>query len=243
MAAIVTLIRSWCILAIMLLFAAGCTDDAALPSSAGPNDPSQPTNGANDDDDDDDDDDGDDDDDNDDDDGGDDDPDFLVARDDAPPLATTQVSFYAVRGQEREARIMYRPEPGAADSSEFVHFVVGAGSLVEGPGGTPIAEGDSLQITLTVVDTQSLIVDFQPAGLRFAPGSPAKATYSYGETEGDLDGDGDVDAEDEAIESTFAIWRQQAAGEPYTAIPSTVDTAAEQVTADIGGFTRYAVAY
>jgi hypothetical protein len=153
------------------------------------------------------------------------------------------VSFYAVRGQEREARIMYRPEPGAADSSEFVHFVVGANSLVAGPDGTPIPVGDSLQITLTVVDTRRLIVDFQPAGLQFAPGSPAEVTYSYGETEDDLDGDGDADDDDEAIESTFAIWRQQAAGEPYTAIPSTVDTVAEQVAADIGGFTRYAVAY
>lgn len=236
MEAIVTQIRHSCVLALILLFVAGCADDSALPTTAGPNDPSQPANGGGNGDDDESDDEDDDRDD-------DDEPDFLEADEDAPPLASTEVSFYAVRGQARDVRIMYRPEPGAADSTEFVHFVVPAGSLVAEPDGTPIAEGDSLRITLTVVDTQRLIVQYEPAGLQFSTGNPAEVTYSYGETEDDLDGDGDVDADDEAIETTFAIWRQETAGGPYTAIPSTVNTSAEQVFAEIDGFTRYAVAY
>ncbi|MDQ3207486.1 MAG: hypothetical protein M3Q37_02670 [Gemmatimonadota bacterium] len=234
MEAVITLIRRWCIIPVLLAVVAGCAGEPPVSPADSVSDPSlgqyqdddDEENGSSDGDV-----------------GDDDDLKFLKPADDAPPLAATQVSFYAVRGQEREARIMYRPKPGAADSSEFVRFVVGAGSLVERPDGSPIAMGDSLQITLTVVDTVRLIVDFQPDGLRFAAGSLARLRFSYGETDDDLDDDGDADAADEAIETTFAIWRQETAGAPYSRIPSTVDTVAEQVAADIDGFTRYAVAY
>jgi len=234
-----TLTRRWCILATTLALVAGCAGDSPLSPPGGATGASRPLYDL-------DEEDGDDDDNDDDDDleeRDDDDLSFLEPDDDAPPLATTRVSFYAVRGQERQALIMYRAQPGAADSSEFVRFVVPAGSLVERPDGSPIALGDSLRITLTVVDTLRLIVDFQPSGLRFATNHPARLRFSYGETDDDLDDDGEVGPDDEAIEATFAIWRQETAGEPYRKIPSTALTVAEQVVAEIGGFTRYAVAY
>src|SRR5690242_2261384 len=81
-----------------------------------------------------------------------------------PPLARTSVSFYAVQGKATTAEIWYRAKPGAADSSRFLVFQVGAGSLVNRPDGTPIAAGDSVLITLTVTDQSHFLVDFQPSG-------------------------------------------------------------------------------
>jgi hypothetical protein len=91
----------------------------------------------------------------------------------APPLADRVVSFWAVRGQRRELRLMYRPAPGAVDSVEFARFRVDDRSLVNRPDGTPIAQGDSILITLSVVDTLQLITEFQPAGLVFSNSRPA----------------------------------------------------------------------
>ncbi|MBA2459512.1 MAG: hypothetical protein H0V43_11255, partial [Gemmatimonadales bacterium] len=140
--------RGWA-LATILAFIAGCAGDSPVSPAGGATDPPRPVVEL----DEEDNDDGDDGADEDTEERDEDDLFFLQPDDDAPPLATTQVSFYAVRGQERQALIMYRAQPGAADSSEFVRFVVPAGSLVERPDGSPIALGDSLRITLTVVDT------------------------------------------------------------------------------------------
>lgn len=234
-----TLIRQWCIQVAILGFVAGCAGDSPVSPPEGATNPAGAGNDVEEADEEED----DDDDDDDSEERDEDDLDFLEPGDHSPPLATTRVSFYAVRGQERQTFIMYRAEPGAADSSEFVRFVVPAGALVKRPGGSPIAMGDSLQITLTVVDTLRLIVDFQPYGLRFALNDPARLRFSYGETDDDLDDDDDVDEVDEDIETTFAVWRQETTGEPFSRVSSTRDEVREQVTADIGGFTRYAVAY
>jgi hypothetical protein len=98
-------------------------------------------------------------------------------------------------------------------------------------------------ITLTVVDTTSLVVDFQPQGLRFAAAAPAKLTFGYAETDPDLDFDGTVDDDDAALEATLGIGRQEMSSDPFQPIPSQADTLADQVRADIDGFTRYAVMY
>jgi len=190
-----------------------------------------------------DDDDGDDDD-GDDDDGDDDDgPHFLCEADDAPSLAQSKVSFYAVRGQARSGSIWYHADPGATDSTELVRLDLGPNSLLTHPDGTPVAAGDSVLITMEVVDQDRGIVWFQPAGLRFSSSEPARMTFGYGETDDDVNGDGLVDDDDEALEAAFAIWRQQSETEPFTELPSQVNQAAERVAADIDGFTRYAVAY
>jgi hypothetical protein len=187
----------------------------------------------------------DDDDDDDDDDDGDDDDDcrFLRPAAGAPSLAQTTASFWAVRGETRSASIWYHAQPGASDSTEFVRFAVDSESLVEHPDGTPVAAGDSVLITLTVVDTTDLIVDFQPQGLRFAAAAPAKLTFGYAETDPDLDFDGTVDDDDAALEATLGIGRQEMSSDPFQPIPSQADTLADQVRADIDGFTRYAVMY
>ena len=45
---------------------------------------------------------------------------LLRVASDAPPLATTTVSFYAVRGRNADAVIWYRPRAGQRDSTKFL---------------------------------------------------------------------------------------------------------------------------
>jgi hypothetical protein len=138
---------------------------------------------------------------------------------------------------------MYRALPGATDSVEFARFRVEDRSLVNRPDGTPIAQGDSLLITLQVVDTLKLITEFSPQGLRFSSSRPARLWLKFGEADPDLNGDGKVDSADTALLLALRIWRQEQPGDPWTLLPSSVDTMSKEVEADILGFTRYALSY
>ncbi|HET9010438.1 MAG TPA: hypothetical protein VFN38_01425 [Gemmatimonadaceae bacterium] len=161
----------------------------------------------------------------------------------APPLANPSVAFYAVRGEDREAFIYYRPAAGSADSSYFVRFKVPGASLERRPDGSLIPPGDSVLITINVSDPSRLIVDFQPSGLRFSASTPAELKLDFGEASHDIDGDGDEDAEDVARETQLSIWKQEAPGLPWVRLTSVVDFSAEEVEAKVIGFTGYAIAY
>lgn len=168
---------------------------------------------------------------------------FLRPAPGAPPFGATVVSFWAVKGENREARLMYRKRPGSSDSTEFLRFRVDGQSLVNRPDGSPIAEGDSLLITLTIADSSRLIAGFAPSGLVFNPDKPARLRLKYSEADPDLNHDGVVNAADTALMRGFRLWRQESPGEPWVSLPSAVNQSSMEVDADIPGFTRYAVAY
>ncbi|MEO8635369.1 MAG: hypothetical protein ABI587_08840 [Gemmatimonadales bacterium] len=168
---------------------------------------------------------------------------FLRASPTAPPIADRVVSFWAVKGERRELRLMYRPAPGAVDSVEFARLRVDDRSLVNRPDGTPIASGDSILITISVVDTLNLIADFQPAGLVFSPSRPARLWLKYGEADPDLNRDGVVSAADTALVLSLNIWKQEQVSALWEEVPGTVNLVELEVEADIPGFTRYAVSY
>lgn len=162
---------------------------------------------------------------------------------DAPPLVATTASFYARKGQDRELRIYYRPALGATDSTEFLRFKVSEKSLDRRPDGSAIAAGDSVLITVTVIDATRLIVDFQPAGLRFAAGEPADLKLSFAQADDDIDDDGDVDGEDDAAKTLLAIWRRETILDPWVRLSSALSVSTDEVEANITGFTNYAIAY
>lgn len=162
----------------------------------------------------------------------------------APALANFTASFWAVKGKTRQASLYYRRQPGELDSTEFVRFRVDDKALFKRPNGTPFAKGDSVLITLAVVDTARLIVDFQPSGLSFDPKSPARLWISWAETLRDLNGDGAVNGADEAIRlATQSIWKQETAGALWQTIKTSFDFPFERMSAKITSFTRYAMAY
>lgn len=168
---------------------------------------------------------------------------FLRPAPDAPPLANPEVSFWAKRGDSREVVIHYRPRPGRTDSTEFMRFRVPDETLDRRPDGTAIQLGDSVLITVRVVDPARLILDFQPSGLRFTPTKPARLKITFAEANDDLDGDGDVDSSDDSIEGKLAIWRQEAPGQPWFRLASIRHFETDEVEADLAGFTGYAIAF
>ncbi len=168
---------------------------------------------------------------------------FLSLDPNAPPLAATSASFYAVKGDNRELTMWYRPRVGQTDSTRLLRFRVGNKSLCRRPDGTPIAPGDSILITLTVVDAAKQIVDYQPQGLRFCSGRPAQLNLWYLETNHDYDSDGDIDGRDAAIERRFAIYGRETVADPWVKLTTIVSSQLDEVEADIRGFTNYVVAY
>jgi hypothetical protein len=168
---------------------------------------------------------------------------LLAAPYSTPPLVTTQVSFYAVKGQPAAADIWYHARPGRTDSLKFLEFRLAAGALDRRPDGSAIATGDSVLITLTVTDQRHFIVEFQPAGLAFSTNDPATLKFIYAACGDDLNYDGKVDAADDTITQQLSIWRQEAPFQPWFKVSSVVNKSAKEVNAQLDGFTGYAVEY
>jgi hypothetical protein len=166
----------------------------------------------------------------------------LRLAEESPPLFNPEESFWAVRGEDREVRIFFQDDVGGA-GEEFLRLRVDAPSLLSYPDGTPFAVDDSVLITVRVVDPAQLLFELEPTGLRFNPQEPAELKIHYDHADDDLDDDGDVDSEDDEIERTLAIWRQESPGDPFVRLGSLLIEDLEEIEAELEGFSRYALAY
>ena len=169
---------------------------------------------------------------------------ILRLAENSPALFNPEVSFYAVRGENREAEISFvddeRPdEPG----ERYLELRVDAEALAALPDGSPVADGDSVLITIRVVDPAQLLFEFEPAGLTFNPSRPAELRVHYDHADDDLDEDGDVDLDDASLELTLGIWRQENDGDPFERLGSLLIDDLEEAEAELQGFSRYALAY
>lgn len=160
-----------------------------------------------------------------------------------PPLAKTQVSFYAVQGKAGGVDIWYHARPGRTDSTTFLQFRVGPASLAARPDGTAIAAGDSVLITVTVTDQSHFLVDFQPSGLKFSSSDQPTLKISFAACGEDLNYDGVVDSQDAAIQASLSVWRQEAPFQPWHKVSSTMVPTVKEVDAPLGGFTGYALMF
>ena len=168
----------------------------------------------------------------------------LRLSEDSPPLFNPVESFYAVKGDNREVRIFFQDEDEPAEAGdEYLRFEVDADALLAYPDGTPFVEDDSVLITVRVVDPARLLFEFEPAGLTFDPSRPAELKIHYDKADDDLDEDGDVDLDDEALELTLSIWRQESDGDPFERLGSLLIDDLEEIDAELNGFSRYALAY
>jgi hypothetical protein len=142
----------------------------------------------------------------------------------SPSLFSTEVSFYAVRGENREGEISFVDDEHPGEPGEkYLELRVDAEALSARPDGTPIGDGDSVLITV--------------------PSRPAELRIHYNHADDDLDEDGDVDVDDETLELTIGIWRQENDGDPFERLGSLLVDNLEEVEAELGGFSRYALAY
>lgn len=162
---------------------------------------------------------------------------FLRLSTSAPPIEATVVSFVAKKGEDREVRVRFR------NGEDYLRFRVFANSLLQRPDGSAFAIGDSIQITITITNPSLLAADFQPAGLKFSPSTPARLQFEFGEADKDLNGDGVVTAADTALIPMISTWRQETPGGTWLKINSTVEVEINEVQASIFGFTGYALAY
>jgi len=161
---------------------------------------------------------------------------------DHPPFEATTVSFWARRGDSREGKIYFLNAQGQR-GEEFARLQIDSESLLARPDGTPIALGDSVLITMTIVDQSQLLVELQPSGLRFSSSKPAELKLDYGEADEDYNRDGQVDGKDSEVEQQFAIWRQERSSDPFVKIGSVKVEDLKEVEAKLVSFSRYAIAY
>lgn len=156
---------------------------------------------------------------------------FVPVRATAPALETTDTSFWAVKGEERELEIRFEGQGGPGTGSKFLEFTVPDNSLLRYPNGTLFQEGDSVEIRVTV-DPGLYVVNFEPSGLRFNPSDPAELELEYSEAEDDyLIREGEFDA-----------WRQEISNQPWELIDSVQLEDLDEIEILLLGFTRYALA-
>jgi hypothetical protein len=162
-----------------------------------------------------------------------------------PPLTTQSISFWAKFDLDTEAEIDFQLTPTETES--YLRLRVDKLSLLRFPDGTLFGPGDSVLITINVIDEDSLYFEFLPSGLRFNPVRPAELRIEYnhaGETiEGDFNGDGLVNAEDDQIEADLDLWVQESPGGLFTGLDAILEFEFDEVEADIFGFSRFALAY
>lgn len=170
-------------------------------------------------------------------------PNFVTAEAGAPIVANPVVAFWAKKGEDRTGTMYYHRAQGGRDSIPLFALRVRPRSLLRRPDGGAIANGDSVLVTLTLVDPVRLIVDCQPSGLRFDAKDPARLKMSFEFTDDDVNHDGRVDATDAALTRTYAIWRRETPLDPWLKQTSNVSTGAHEVETDVGGFTGYAIAW
>lgn len=161
----------------------------------------------------------------------------------APPLVATRDSFWAKVEDGREMRLFYQGATAADSGEEFLRFEVPGDGLLRKPDGSPFQTGDSILITVTVVDPNRFIFQFEPAGLVFSSEHPARLKVRYLNAEHDFDGDGDQDGEDAGIEHELGLWYQRTTGEPWVRVGIVKFEELDEISANIFSFSQYAVAW
>lgn len=168
---------------------------------------------------------------------------LLTAAAGAPSIANPVVQFYAHAGEDEEVFMYYRSRPSGRDSTVFLRFRVPKRALLARPNGTPFATGDSIQITITLLDSVHLEVGFEPSGLTFSTSDPARLKLSFLEAEDDLNHDGTVNGSDATIQGLLSIWKRESATQPWMKQASVVSVGTHEVEANVTGFTSYAIAW
>jgi hypothetical protein len=170
---------------------------------------------------------------------------FLTLASSAPALCETSISFWAWRGIEVDTALQF-PEAGhfcSESREDFLRLKLDQASLQAYPDGSPFLAGDSVLITMTWVGSDSILFHLEPTGLLFDPAHPAELKIDYSEAGADLNDDGEVDGEDDSVETLLDIWRQPTLADDYERVGVAKFEEADEIEAELNGFSRYAIAY
>lgn len=162
----------------------------------------------------------------------------------APPLLTMEASFWAKLGDGREIRLHYQGETSADTGAEYLRFEVPGNGLLRRPDGSAFQLGDSVLITVTVIDSVRFLYRFEPSGLQFNPSQPARLKVRYFHGDHDFNEDGVEDAADAEIESTrLDLWRRSGPGALWFKIGTVKFEELDELDANILSFSEHAVAW
>ena len=164
-----------------------------------------------------------------------------------PPVAGT-VTFFATKGRRSVGRVYLENGQGGSEhrredddgdtrGREYLRLTIDRNSLLARPDGTPIADGDSVLITIRVADPARILFELDPAGLMFHPDAPAELRIRYDVAGEDLDHDGRHTSRDDGLPDHLAIWRQADLNAAFVRLPSQVSRS------ERNGFSRYEIAY
>ena len=160
----------------------------------------------------------------------------------APPLYSDTASFYAKVGDGRELHLYYQDAVGGV-GEEFLRFEVPGDALLRKPDGTAFQPGDSILISVAVLDAQKFVFDFQPAGLQFDPSHPARLKVEYAHSDHDYDGDGSITSADSTIQGELDLWRNDPPSTLWFKLGGVNFESLEELDANILSFSQYAVAW
>lgn len=164
---------------------------------------------------------------------------FVRAADNAPPLDSLTVHVWAKAGETRQAYIRYQ-KVGGYGGDVCLEFKIPGDGLWKRPDGSVVARGDSVLITITVVDPNLFNFRFEPSGLQFHSDHPAELRVSYKWADRDFNGDGKEDENDARF--GFGFWKQETDGADWSEFGTIKNADLEELRADIRSFTRYAIA-
>jgi hypothetical protein len=159
------------------------------------------------------------------------------------PLLSARGAFYAKVGQGRLVRLVYQGTTPTDSGAEFLRFEVPADGLYRKPDGTPFAAGDSILITVTVLDPKQFRFEFQPSGLQFNPSDPARLKIEYHYADPDYNGDGKVDSTDAQIATILELWRREPPDTLWFQTPAVKSVELSEFDAEVLQFSQYAVAW
>jgi hypothetical protein len=163
---------------------------------------------------------------------GSDDPNFLAASPGTAPAAP--VTFWAKQGEDRTGEIMAAGGTSGGNGDRLVRLRIRKDAQIVLPNGIALTPGDSVQITMQIIDPVTLNTQFEPSGLRFNGKKVAQLTMWYGRTNASMM---------PSLEKRLSIFMQESAAEPWRKVSSTVSAELDEVQGYIGGFTNYVIAY
>jgi hypothetical protein len=170
---------------------------------------------------------------------------FVVQDTTAPPLYSDTASFLFTVGQNGEIRMYYAdttkqpPAPG----EEFLRFDVPGDGFFRKPDGTLFQPGDTVRISITVVDPTKFLFEFQPSGLQFSPEHPAALKVQYAHSNHDYNDDGVVDPADSTIQGQLDIWKNDPPSTLWFKLGSVNIEPFEELDANVFSFSQFAIAW
>jgi hypothetical protein len=158
----------------------------------------------------------------------------------AQPCADSVGTWFhkAANGSDEELALQF-PSAGAptdcsGETEDFIRLKLDRQALSKLPNGTPIADGDSVFISIVWAQGDSVLFHLQPTGLVFDPSHQAELKISFGETD---------QASDTTIVKQLAVWRQALPTDDFVKLSTTRLDVEQELEVKLNGFSRYAIAY